>query len=82
LVVAGSVIIAGGMSAVKMSSNEVQWAEQHTGTRAGNPSEEQFEAAMSDRGIVGQEPTDQEPAVPAAHRVGSLPRAGAAASIW
>lgn len=60
MVVAGAVIIAAGTSAVKMSSSEVQQVEQHTGKKAEDLSEEQLEAAMTDLGIEGQEPTDQE----------------------
>jgi hypothetical protein len=60
LVVGGAVIIAAGTSAVKMTPTEVQQVEQHTGMPAEQLSEEQLDAAMSDLGIEGQEPTDQE----------------------
>jgi hypothetical protein len=60
MVVAGGVIIAAGMSAVKMSQSEVQQVEQHTGAKVEDLTEEQLDAAMSDLGIEGQEPTDQE----------------------
>jgi hypothetical protein len=60
MIVAGGVIIAAGTSAVKMSQSEVQQVEQHTGMKAEDLSEEQLDAAMSDLGIEGQEPTDQE----------------------
>jgi Fic family protein len=43
-----------------MSQSEVQQVEQHTGMKAEDLSEEQLDAAMSELGIEGQEPTDQE----------------------
>jgi hypothetical protein len=46
-----------------MSQSEVQQVEQHTGTKAEDLSEEQLDAAMSDLGIEGQEPTNQEVAM-------------------
>jgi len=61
--VAGAVIVAAGASAVKMTPSEVDQVEQHTGTKAEDLSEEQLDAAMSDLGIQGQEPTDQEVAM-------------------
>ena len=63
LIVGGAVLVAAGTSAVKMSSAEVQQVEQHTGMKAEDLSEEQLEAAMTDLGIEGQEPTDQEVAM-------------------
>jgi hypothetical protein len=63
LLVGGVVLIAAGMSAVKMTPNEVQQVEQHTGMKAEDLSEEQLDAAMNDLGIEGQEPTDQEMAM-------------------
>jgi hypothetical protein len=60
LVIGGAVVLAVGTSAVKMSQKEVQQVEQHTGQKAEDLSEEQLDAAMSDLGIEGQEPTDQE----------------------
>jgi len=60
MVVAGAVIVAAGASAVKMTPTEVEQVEQHTGMKAEELSEEQLDAAMSDLGIEGQEPTDQE----------------------
>ena len=60
MIVAGAVITAVGSSAVKMTQGEVQQVEQHTGMKAEELSEEQLDAAMSDLGIAGQEPTDQE----------------------
>lgn len=63
LVIGGAVILAIGTSATKMSQAEVQQVEQHTGMKAEDLSEEQLEAAMSDLGIEGQEPTDQEVAM-------------------
>jgi len=63
LVIGGAVILAIGSSATKMSQAEVQQVEQHTGMKAEDLSEEQLEAAMSDLGIEGQEPTDQEVAM-------------------
>ena len=56
-------ILAIGTSATKMSQAEVQQVEQHTGMKAEDLSEEQLETAMSDLGIEGQEPTDQEVAM-------------------
>ena len=60
MLVAGGLIIAAGTSAVKMTDSEVQQVEQHTGMKAEELSEEQLDAAMSDLGIAGQEPTDEE----------------------
>lgn len=60
LVVGGAVLLAVGTSATKMSQSEVQQVEQHTGMKAEDLSEEQLDAAMSELGIEGQEPTDQE----------------------
>ena len=60
MLVAGGLIIAAGTSAVKMTQPEVQQVEQHTGMKAEDLTEEQLDAAMSDLGIEGQEPTDQE----------------------
>ena len=56
-------ILAVGSSATKMTQAEVQQVEQHTGMKAEDLSEEQLDAAMSDLGIEGQEPTDQEVAM-------------------
>ena len=53
-------LVAAGASAVKMSQSEVQQVEQHTGMKAEDLTEEQLDAAMSDLGIAGQEPTDAE----------------------
>ena len=63
LIIGGAVILAIGSSATKMTSAEVQQVEQHTGTKAEDLSEEQLDAAMSELGIEGQEPTDQEVAM-------------------
>jgi hypothetical protein len=63
MLVGGAVLIAAGMSAVKMTPNEVQQVEQHTGMKAEDLSEEQLDAAMNDLGIEGQEPNDQEMAM-------------------
>jgi hypothetical protein len=63
MVVGGAVIIAVGTSATKMSQSEVQQVEQHTGVKAEDLSEEQLDTAMSELGIEGQEPTDQEVAM-------------------
>lgn len=63
LIIGGAVILAIGTSATKMSQSEVQQVEQHTGMKAEDLSEEQLDAAMSDLGIEGQEPTDQEVAM-------------------
>jgi len=60
MLIGGAVILAIGTSATKMSQSEVQQVEQHTGMKAEDLSEEQLDAAMSDLGIEGQEPTDQE----------------------
>jgi hypothetical protein len=63
LIIGGAVILAIGTSATKMSQAEVQQVEQHTGMKAEDLSEEQLDAAMSELGIEGQEPTDQEVAM-------------------
>ena len=63
MVIGGAVILAVGTSATKMTQSEVQQVEQHTGKPVEDLSEEQLEAAMSDLGIEGQEPTDQEVAM-------------------
>jgi hypothetical protein len=63
MVVGGAVIIAVGTSATKMTQGEVQQVEQHTGVKAEDLSEEQLDTAMSELGIEGQEPTDQEVAM-------------------
>jgi hypothetical protein len=63
MLVMGAVVVAVGASAVKMSQSEVQQVEQHTGTKVEDLSEEQLDAAMSELGIEGQEPTDQEVAM-------------------
>ena len=63
LIIGGAVIVAVGMSAVKMTPTEVQQVEQHTGKKAEDLTEEQLDTAMSDLGIEGQEPTDQEVAM-------------------
>jgi len=63
LIIGGAVILAIGSSATKMTQSEVQQVEQHTGMKAEDLSEEQLDAAMSDLGIEGQEPTDQEVAM-------------------
>jgi hypothetical protein len=60
MLVAGAVILAIGSSATKMTQSEVQQVEQHTGKKAEDLTEEQLDAAMTDLGIEGQEPTDQE----------------------
>ena len=60
LIVGGAVLLAVGTSATKMTQSEVQQVEQHTGMKAEDLSEEQLDAAMSELGIEGQEPTDQE----------------------
>lgn len=60
LIIGGAVLLAVGTSATKMTQSEVQQIEQHTGMKAEDLSEEQLDAAMSDLGIEGQEPTDQE----------------------
>ena len=63
LVIGGAVVLAIGTSATKMTQTEVEQVEQHTGMKAEDLSEEQLDAAMSDLGIEGQEPTDQEVAM-------------------
>jgi hypothetical protein len=60
LIIGGSIQLAVGTSAVKMSPNEVQQIEQYTGQKAEDLSEEQLDAAMNELGIEGQEPNDQE----------------------
>jgi hypothetical protein len=63
MVVGGAVVLAVGTSATKMTQSEVQQVEQHTGVKAEDLSEEQLDTAMSELGIEGQEPTDQEVAM-------------------
>ena len=60
MVVAGAVNFATGTSAVKMTQNNIQQVQQHTGMKSEDLSEEQHDAAMNNLGIEGQEPTDQE----------------------
>ena len=60
LLIGGAVILAVGTSATKMTQSEVQQVEQHTGMKAEDLSEEQLDSAMSDLGIQGEEPTEQE----------------------
>jgi len=60
MIIGGAVLIAAGTSAVKMSQSEAQQVEQHTGQKPEDLTEEQLDAAMSDLGIEGQEPNDQE----------------------
>lgn len=60
MLIGGAVILAIGSSATKMTQTEVQQVEQHTGMKAEDLSEEQLDAAMSELGIEGQEPTEQE----------------------
>jgi hypothetical protein len=63
-----------------MSQSEVQQVEQHTGMKAEDLSEEQLDAAMSELGIEGQEPTDQEIAMLEAEedKAAGQPAAGSA----
>lgn len=63
IIIGGAVLIAAGTAAVKMSKGEVEQVEQYTGQKVEDLSEEQLDAAMSDLGIEGQEPTDQEMAM-------------------
>jgi hypothetical protein len=63
IIIGGAVLIAAGTAAVKMSKSEVQQVEEHTGQKVEDLSEEQLDAAMSDLGIEGQEPTDEEMAM-------------------
>ena len=60
IIIGGFVLVAAGTAAVKMSKSEVDQVEQHTGQKVEDLSEEQLDAAMSNLGIEGQEPTDQE----------------------
>jgi Fic family protein len=60
LIIGGTILVAIGVNAVKMSQKEVDQVEQHTGQKIEDLSEEQLDAAMSQLGIEGQEPTDQE----------------------
>lgn len=60
MMIGGAVILAIGNSATKLTPTEVQQVEQQTGKKAEDLTEEQLEAAMTDLGIEGQEPTDQE----------------------
>ena len=63
IIIGGAVLIAAGTAAVKMSKGEVEQVEQYTGQKVEDLSEEQLDSAMSDLGIEGQEPTDQEMAM-------------------
>jgi hypothetical protein len=81
LFIGGAILIAAGTNAVKMSPNEVEQVEQHTGQKVEDLSEEQLDAAMDDLGIEGQEPTDQEIAMLEADEpVASQPPTAAPAS--
>ena len=60
IIIGGAVLIAAGTAAVKMSKGEVEQVEQYTGQKVEDLSEEQLDSAMSDLGIEGQEPSDQE----------------------
>lgn len=63
MMIGGAVILAIGNSATKLTPAEVQQVEQQTGKKAEDLTEEQLEAALTDLGIEGQEPTDQEVAM-------------------
>lgn len=78
IVIGGFVLVAAGTAAVKMSKQEVDQVEQHTGQKVEDLSEEQLDAAMNDLGIEGQEPTDEEMAMLEADE-GAAPAAPAAA---
>jgi hypothetical protein len=63
MMIGGAVILAIGNSATKLTPTEVQQVEQQTGKKAEDLSEQELDAAMSELGIEGQEPTDQEVAM-------------------
>ena len=54
---AAGLMIGGAYSSYKMSQQEVQQIEQHTGKSADDLSEQEIEAAMDDLGIQDQELT-------------------------
>ena len=54
---AAVLMIGGAYSSYKMSQQEVQQIEQHTGKSADDLSEQEIEAAMDDLGIQDQELT-------------------------
>jgi hypothetical protein len=60
IIIGGAVVLGVGYTAVKLSQNEVDQIEQHTGSKAEDLSEEQLDSAMEELGIEGQEPSDQE----------------------
>jgi hypothetical protein len=80
IIIGGAILIAAGTSAVKMSQSEVQQIEQYTGQQAENLTEEQLDAAMSELGIEGQEPTDQEIAMLEAEEQNTSPTPGSASA--
>ena len=57
LMLAAVLMIGGAYSSYKMSQQEVQQIEQHTGKSADDLSEQEIEAAMDDLGIQDQELT-------------------------
>jgi hypothetical protein len=54
---AAVLMIGGAYSSYKLSQQEVQQIEQHTGKSADDLSEQEIEAAMDDLGIQDQELT-------------------------
>ena len=55
-------MIGGAYSSYKLSQQDVQQIEQHTGKSADDLSEQEIEAAMDDLGIQDQELTPEDEA--------------------
>jgi hypothetical protein len=55
-------MIGGAYSSYKLSQQEVQQIEQHTGKSADDLTEEEMEAALDDLGIQDQELTPEDEA--------------------
>ena len=55
-------MIGGAYSSYKMSKQEVQQVEEHTGKSAEDLTEEEMEAALDDLGIQDQELTPEDEA--------------------
>lgn len=59
---AAVLMIGGAYSSYKLSQQEVQQVEQHTGKSADDLTEEEMEAALDDLGIQDQELTAEDEA--------------------
>ncbi len=64
IVVGGAVVlmVGGAYSSYKVTEQEAQQIEQHTGKSTDDLTEEEFEAAMDDLGIQDQELTPEDEA--------------------